>query len=200
MLRRVRSSPCLEGMVRGEEEHAMTPEQKEELLACESQEWLCGDGVDHWSLYTQAMGSRYWEVFHDDADVEQWRCVDGNRLMRRLSYTVKTHVPIGPPTSRIVEVQEVVHRPGQLFEKWVVVMPQASWGVRFHIHMHVVAHIQEDESICIRQRIRPVVLHQRFWGLRKIVERESRKQCRDGLDNWCKWISSEVDDDALSPA
>lgn len=188
--------PRLAGMEGGAELDAsdlLSEAQKEGVLGREPSALRLR--ADPWDVYTRSVSSDYWEQAHPGACVSPWS-LRGSRIVRRLRYTVDTDVRFGPSRSDIVEVQELQHTPGALFERWSTVMPQASWGISFHIHVHIRASLDaEDGSVRIEHRMRPVVLRG-VWGLQTMLHREAKRQCSNGFERWCNWVGESRDAEA----
>ena len=199
---RARSMPDLEGTSRWQGDQdcdrdcVLAEKEKGRLLECAPDEISVCASV--WSVYSKWMGlggNNFWDLHYEDVVVSPWCVTDTHRLVRRLQYTVDTDMPIGPPKSVIVEMQETDHRGGAgcLFERWSIVVPRARWGIRFHIHIHIRCYRKPGGHVIIEQRTRPVIL-KAVWGLSNIVKHEVSRQCRAGFDKWRAWMEETADD------
>ena len=195
------SAPNLEGTSRWQEDEdygrdcVLSEKEKGLLLECTPEEISVCANV--WSVYSKWMGlggSNFWDRHYEDVVVSPWCVTDTHKLVRRLEYTVDTDMPIGPPKSVMLEIQEVSHRGTAdcFFERWSIVIPRARWGIRFHIHIHIRCYRKPGGHTVIEQRARPVILAA-VWGLSKIVKHEVSRQCRVGFGKWRDWME-ETDD------
>jgi hypothetical protein len=189
-LRRWSSAPHRGGSVAGCDALELLPGEAErrQLEGSPAQQLHLPD-LHLWDVYQKLVGpvyDQYLQTLYEDVTLAPWTACDG-RLVRRLTYTARTEVRWGPSLSRMVELQELQHRPGGSFVRWSSVRAlDVMLGDRFYVHMRVEGRPAAAGGVRVEQQV-GLVFRRTALGLGGVIQKETQGRCRRSLERWRDW-------------